>query len=359
MYGLLAVLAAGSMSVPLPAQTPPIFQPGAPGAATRTITASEAVAINRSSFTAADVAFMQHMILHHAQAVEMVGLLEARGSKPQVKLLGRRIAMSQEAEMELMRGWLLQRDQPLAMAGMGGHAGMDHGGHAGHATDADDTPMMAGMLTPRQMRTLAQAEGPEFDRLFLTGMIQHHQGALDMVDTLMETPDAAEDTLLSDFTTSVVADQSAEILRMQSDTVRPLILRFERARHDRSQTAAYLRRRARRAAGRDRRLGPAGLGRRQCPGHRHRCAIQSVGRFRGCGAGGIRDGTDQPHCRHAPGFGTEDSCSRRPPAPRSVPPCEPGPRATRSFSLLGTGQQRHGHVERQAVHRQLQRLQRL
>lgn len=211
-----ATLTAGAAT----AQTagPPIFHPGAPGQPSRIVTPEEARALSRTTFTAADVAFMQHMIVHHAQAVEMVGLLETRGSNARVKLLGRRIALSQEAEMGLMRGWLSERGQPLEMQGMdhGGHGGMDHSAHAGHAMSADDTPVMAGMLTPRQMRALAAASGPEFDRLFLTGMIQHHQGALDMVDALMETPDAAEDTLMSDFTASVVADQQAEILRMQS-----------------------------------------------------------------------------------------------------------------------------------------------
>ena len=182
------------------------------------------MALGRTTFTPADVGFMQHMIVHHAQAVEMVALLDARGSDRRVKLLGRRIALSQEAEMALMRGWLQDRGQPLEMPGMG-HAGMDHShmSHAGmnhgdmsHAADPDDTPVMAGMLTPRQMRTLAAASGTEFDRLFLSGMIQHHQGAIDMVGALMETPDAAQDTFLSDFTNSVVADQSTEILRMQS-----------------------------------------------------------------------------------------------------------------------------------------------
>ena len=156
---------------------------------------------------------MQHMIVHHAQAVAMVELLQTRGVNPTVKLLGRRIALSQQAELDLMRGWLTDRAQPLEMSGMGehaGHAGMDHSAQA-----AEDMPVMAGMLSPRQMQTLAEASGPAFDRLFLEGMIQHHQGALDMVDALLVQPGAGEDTLLSDFTTSVVADQSAEILRMQ------------------------------------------------------------------------------------------------------------------------------------------------
>jgi len=234
VHGLLGLLFVGAILAPAGAavagQTPPIFQPGAPGAPSRVITADEAIKLSRSSYTADDVAFMQHMIVHHAQAVEMVTLLEAQGADAKVKRLGRRIALSQQAEMDQMRGWLMDRAQPVEMPGMAAdphaahgapaatghdaHAGMDHGSHG--AAASDETPVMAGMLSPRQMRTLAAASGAAFDRLFLQGMIQHHQGALDMVDELMVQPDAAQDTFLSDFTTSVVADQSAEILRMQS-----------------------------------------------------------------------------------------------------------------------------------------------
>lgn len=211
------ILLAGLFGIAESPQSPPIFNPGAPGAPSRVISAREAVELGRTSFTGDDVAFMQHMIVHHAQAVEMVELLETRGVHPTVRKLGQRIALSQEAEMALMRGWLSDRGQPLEMPGMGaGHAGMDHSAHAGHAMPASDTPIMAGMLSPAQMQALAAASGPAFDRLFLEGMIRHHQGALDMVDALVGQPGAAEDTMLSDFTTSVVADQSAEILRMQS-----------------------------------------------------------------------------------------------------------------------------------------------
>jgi uncharacterized protein (DUF305 family) len=212
---LFALVLAGLLGVPQAAQTPPIFHPGAPGAASRTITAAQAVELSRTSFTTGDVEFLQHMLVHHAQAVEMVELLQAHGSSPQIKRLGQRIALSQQAEMELMRNWLTDRGQPLVMADMhAGHmAGMNH---AMPMAAAGDTALMPGMLTPNQMQALAAARGLAFDRLFLQGMIQHHQGALDMVATLMETPDAAQDTLLSDFTAAVVADQSAEILRMQS-----------------------------------------------------------------------------------------------------------------------------------------------
>jgi len=192
--------------LPAGAQTPPIFQPGAPGADTRTITAEQSVALSRTHFTPADVRFMQHMLVHHAQAVEMVDLLQTRGSDPTIARLGQRITLSQDAEMALMRDWLVARGQPLAMADAHtGHAGMDH-----------SMAVMPGMLSPAQMQTLGASAGPNFDRLFLQGMIQHHQGALDMVGELMAEPNSAEDPLLSDFAASVVADQSAEILRMQT-----------------------------------------------------------------------------------------------------------------------------------------------
>lgn len=213
------LLVAGLIAVALSwaPQTVPIFQPGAPGAPSRVISASEALELARTTFTDDDVRFMQHMIVHHAQAVEMVGLLETRGSNPSVKRLGRRIALSQEAEMALMRDWLTERGQSTDMPDMhAGHGGMDHSAHMGHAMPASETPLMTGMLSPAQMERLAAAQGVDFDRLFLTGMIQHHQGALDMVSDLLEHPNAAQDTMLSDFTTSVVADQSTEILRMQS-----------------------------------------------------------------------------------------------------------------------------------------------
>lgn len=206
----VGLLIAGLIAVASGPQTPPIFQPGAPGAPARTITPAEAVSLSRTTFTAGDVAFMQHMIVHHAQAVEMVELLEARGASPTVRSLGRRIALGQQAEVELMRTWLVERGQATQMPGM------DHSRHSVDGAPASDIPIMPGMLSPARMQALAAVAGPDFDRLFLEGMIQHHRGALDMVDALMAQPGAAEDTLLSDFIISIVADQSAEILRMQS-----------------------------------------------------------------------------------------------------------------------------------------------
>lgn len=212
----LGALLAGLIAAPAWAQSPPIFNPGAPGAPSRVVSAAEAVALSRTTFTPDDVQFMQHMVVHHGQAVEMVELLRAKGADPKVKLMGERIALSQEAEIELMRNWLTDRGQSQTMDMHAGHAGMNHAAHAGHSMSASNTPVMPGMLSPAQMQTLAAANRPEFDRLFLQGMIQHHQGALDMVDDLLAQPDAAQDPMLSDFASSVVADQSAEILRMQS-----------------------------------------------------------------------------------------------------------------------------------------------
>lgn len=205
---ILAGIAAGLVWASTPPQTPPIFNPGAPGEASRVISRDEAVALSRTSHVEADVRFMQHMLVHHAQAVEMVELLKTRASSETVRRLGERIAQSQEAEMELMQEWLLGRGLPVAAAD-------PHAGHQGHGADPN-TPAMPGMLSPAQMATLAAADGPAFDRLFLEGMIQHHQGALDMVEDLLSAPDTAEDPMLSEFTSSVTADQSAEILRMQT-----------------------------------------------------------------------------------------------------------------------------------------------
>ena len=210
MHLILGAVLAGLIGPAATPQTPPIFQPGAPGAASRVITAREAVELSRTGFVEADVRFMQHMIVHHAQAVEMVDLLKTRAASDTVRRLGERIAQSQAAEIALMQEWLTGRAPPAAAD--------PHAGHHGHAAGPPDpdTPLMPGMLSPNQMKALAAATGPAFDRLFLTGMIQHHQGALDMVDALLADPDSAEDPLLSEFLSSVVADQSAEILRMQT-----------------------------------------------------------------------------------------------------------------------------------------------
>jgi uncharacterized protein (DUF305 family) len=197
-----------------PADGPPVIvQPGAPGQPSKKLSAATAAARTRPRTPAeADVYFMQGMIHHHSQAVEMVALLKTRGQSPALQAFGERITISQSDEILFMKKWLTDRGKPVTMAHdmsqMGDMKGMDH-------SKMDAMPMMPGMLTPQQMAALAAAKGAEFDRLFLTGMIQHHTGALTMVDDLFNTPGAGQDPVLFDFATDVTNTQSAEIKIMQ------------------------------------------------------------------------------------------------------------------------------------------------
>jgi uncharacterized protein (DUF305 family) len=160
---------------------------------------ARATNLTGAGFTPADVAFMQGMISHHAQAVEMVDLLKTRTSSDDMKKLGLRIQLSQVDEIGMMQHWLQARRQSVPDE------------HAHHMHDAK---LMPGMLTPEQMERLAGAKGVAFDRLFLEGMIAHHGGALDMVHELFEAPGAAQDTEIYSFASDVEADQKAEIDRM-------------------------------------------------------------------------------------------------------------------------------------------------
>ncbi len=153
----------------------------------------------------ADVSFMQGMIMHHSQAVEMTDLLRTRSHNKDLLSLGERISISQSDEIKYMKQWLMDRGKPLEMD-MGDMAGMK---------GMDSMPMMPGMLTPQQMAALAKASGPTFDHLFLTGMIQHHNGALIMVEDLFDTAGAGQDNVLFDFATDVDNTQRAEIRIMQ------------------------------------------------------------------------------------------------------------------------------------------------
>ena len=176
-----------------------IIQPGVPGTASRIIRRSEAVDLSRVQFTAADVKFMQGMIHHHAQALDMTALIESRTNLQSMKLLGQRIEISQSDEIKMMQRWLEVRGQEAP----GIH---DH--HAAGAT------LMPGMLTTEEMDRLAAAKGKDFDRLWLEGMIKHHDGALTMVDELFSTPGAGQDSEIFTFASDVLADQKAEINRM-------------------------------------------------------------------------------------------------------------------------------------------------
>jgi len=187
---------------------PVIVQPGAPGQPTRTLPADTKGTLPPGS--PKDVEFMQGMIVHHAQAVEMTALIESHTTNKDLRLLGARISHSQSEEIKFMKHWLEAKGEPTSvpMAEMPGMhmPGMDMSSHH----------MMPGMLTPQQMEALRQAKGDQFDQLFLTGMIQHHNGALIMVKDLFDTAGAGQDAVLFNFPTDVDSGQRAEIRIMQN-----------------------------------------------------------------------------------------------------------------------------------------------
>jgi uncharacterized protein (DUF305 family) len=160
---------------------------------------------------------MQGMIMHHAQAVEMTALIESRTQNKELRLLGARISHSQAEEMNFMKRWLEVRGEStlMPMPKMSG----DHAHHNMNMSgmNMSSQPMlMPGMLTPKQMDALRKAKGKEFDQLFLTGMIQHHNGALIMVKDLFDTTGAGQDAELFNFATDVDNGQRAEIKIMQT-----------------------------------------------------------------------------------------------------------------------------------------------
>lgn len=197
LFILAAAAACRTASTGAPPTTQ-ILQPGAPGHDTRAISAAQATDLSKVQFTPADVKFMQGMIGHHAQAVEMVALIPSRTQNQYMKMLGQRIDISQADEMNMMRKWLEARGQAIP----GPHAHHEPGG------------MMPGMLTPEEMTQLGNAKGVEFDRLFLMGMIKHHMGAITMVDELFKTPGAGQDGEIFAFASDVDSDQRMEIDRM-------------------------------------------------------------------------------------------------------------------------------------------------
>jgi uncharacterized protein (DUF305 family) len=187
-----------------------VVQPGAPGQATTTLP-TETMGVAEGKPLKADVGFMQGMVMHHGQAVEMTALIPTHTTNLELQELGKRISISQTDEMRYMKSWLKARGLPVSDASMDDPdmAGMDHS----HMDTS--MPMMPGMLTPAQMDALRKANGEEFDRLFLQGMIQHHRGALVMVKDLFNSPGAGQDSQLFDFATDVDNTQKAEIGIMQ------------------------------------------------------------------------------------------------------------------------------------------------
>jgi uncharacterized protein (DUF305 family) len=195
-----------------PAPTPVVVQPGAPGQPTRTLPPSTRATLPPRSL--ADVQFMQGMIMHHAQAVEMTALIGSHTENKNLRSLGARISSSQSDEIKFMKRWLAARGAPISppmpemeMPGMD-MSSMDMSSH--------QMALMPGMLTPEQMEALRKATGAEFDHLFLTGMIQHHNGALIMVKDLFDKAGSGQDAELFNFATDVDSGQRAEIRIMQT-----------------------------------------------------------------------------------------------------------------------------------------------
>jgi uncharacterized protein (DUF305 family) len=206
---LLASASTGLLSAAARAQqtqaaAPVVVQPGAPGKPSKILPPStKAVLPPRSQ---AEVEFMQGMIMHHAQAVEMTALIPSHTENKELRSLGARISSSQSGEIRFMQRWLAARGEPISMAAPK-MAGMD--------MPQQSMALMPGMLSPDQMEALRKAKGAEFDHLFLTGMIQHHNGALTMVKDLFDAPGAGQDADLFDFATDADNTQRVEIGIMQ------------------------------------------------------------------------------------------------------------------------------------------------
>jgi uncharacterized protein (DUF305 family) len=195
---VLTAVAGASCATGADQPGPRVVQPGAPGESSRVVPASPPAT---TKYADADVKFMQSMIGHHAQALEMTALLPSRTAHEEMKLLAKRIEVSQTDEIKMMQRWLEAR---------GLEAPSVHAHHAAGAT------LMPGMLTPDEMSRLADAKGAAFDRLFLELMIKHHEGALIMVKDLLAQTGAAQGSDIFAFASDVEADQSIEIERMRS-----------------------------------------------------------------------------------------------------------------------------------------------
>jgi len=187
------------------AAKPIVVQPGAPGQPSRRLSPSTKATL--PPWTQADVEFMQGMIMHHSQAIEMTALIASHTGSKDLRSLGARISRSQSDEIKFMQRWLASRGEPLSLATRA-MPQMD----MSHA----EMGLMPGMLTPEQMEALRKAKGAAFNHLFLTGMIQHHNGALTMVKDLFDTAGAGQDAELFNFATDADNAQRAEIRIMQT-----------------------------------------------------------------------------------------------------------------------------------------------
>lgn len=192
---------------------PVVVQPGAPGKPSKTLPPSTKATL--PPLSQADIEFMQGMIMHHAQAIEMTALIDSHTENKDLHGLGARISRSQSDEIKFMRRWLAVRGEPVSMPPQkmsdADHQHMDDHMNMSH----ESMHLMPGMLTPEQMEALHKAQGAQFDHLFLNGMIQHHNGALTMVKDLFDTAGAGQDAELFNFATDVDTGQRAEIRIMQ------------------------------------------------------------------------------------------------------------------------------------------------
>jgi uncharacterized protein (DUF305 family) len=191
----------GAPSPATATDAPTIVRPGAPGAPSKVVSAAEAADTSKVQFTDADVHFMQGMIHHHAQALDMTALVPDHSNSDSLKKLALRIRLSQEDEIGMMQEWLKARGKEAPHV------------HAHHEPGA---VLMPGMLTVGEMERLAKAKGTEFNRLFLEGMIKHHGGALAMVHDLLSTAGGAQSSDIFAFTSDILSGQQAEINRMGS-----------------------------------------------------------------------------------------------------------------------------------------------
>ncbi len=161
----------------------------------------------RHPYTEADIRFMSGMISHHAQAIVMARWAPTHEASPAIRRLADRIINAQQDEINSMQRWLADRQLPVPEARPTGMKMMMNG--------VEHDMLMPGMLTEAQMKQLDQARGPEFDRLFLTFMIQHHRGAVSMVKELFDSYGAGQDETVFKFASDVNVDQTTEIARME------------------------------------------------------------------------------------------------------------------------------------------------
>lgn len=207
LAGVFSLPVSAQQSEPAPAV---VVQPGAPGQPTRTLPLSTRATLPPRS--TADVQFMQGMIMHHAQAVEMTALIKSHTTTKELRSLAARISSSQSDEIKFMKRWLQIRGEAISP--------ITHEMHgtnmSDHSMQSMHSKLMPGMLSATQMEALKKANGEEFDRLFLAGMIQHHGGALVMVKNLFATAGAGQDAELFNFASDVDSGQRAEIRIMQT-----------------------------------------------------------------------------------------------------------------------------------------------